>query len=62
MIFWEKKEGVERERDVLGGDERRMGRENSRILPYPTQYISARGISSYIGRRVKLYRSVLRPI
>ena len=27
MIFWEKKEGVERGRDVLGGDERRTGRE-----------------------------------
>ena len=35
MLFWEKKEGLERERDVLGGDERRTGREKLPHTPLP---------------------------
>ena len=35
MLFGEKKEGLERGRGVLGGDERRTGREKLPHTPLP---------------------------
>ena len=50
MLFGEKKEGVERGRGVLGGDERRTGREKLPHTPLPH--------SIHIGKRdINLYRS-----
>ena len=56
MLFWEKKEGLERERDVLGGDERRTGREKLPHTPLPHSII-------YIeGGAINLYWSAGEPI
>ena len=55
MLFWEKKEGVERGRGVLGGDERRAGREK---VPHTTLPHSI-----YIeGGAINLYWSAGEPI
>ena len=35
MLFWEKREGLERGRGPLGGDERRTGREKLPHTPLP---------------------------
>ena len=64
MLFWEKKEGVERGRGVLGGDERRAGREKLPHTPLPHSiHIGKRDIililvsgRTYIGRSTDLYR------
>ena len=43
MLFWEKKEGVERGRGTLGGDERRTGREKLPHTPLPHSIIYIEG-------------------
>ena len=54
-LSWGKKEEVEQERDVLGGDERRAGREKLPHTPLPH--------STHIGKRnVILYWSAGEPI
>ena len=55
VLFWEKKEGVERGRGVLGGDERRAGWEKLPHTPLPH--------SIHIGKRdIILYWSAGEPI
>ena len=53
MLFWKKKEGVERERNVLGEDERRTGREKLPHTPLPHSIHIEGGVSTHLAKEGK---------